>query len=200
MKNAGDILLLSCYELGHQPFHLASLAAVLQQAGYQPDLVDTAIEAVTDEAIQKARFVGIAVPMHTALRLGEQIARRIRSNNPQAYICLYGLYAQLNAEYLLQESIDAAIGGEYEIPLLRLIQGLEREEMPVIAGVSTQTQSSTPWIERTPFLQPERQRLPALERYARLQWGDEQRIVGYTEATRGCKHTCQHCPITPIYN
>ena len=26
------------------------------------------------------------------------------------------------------------------------------------------------------------------------------RIVGYTEATRGCKHLCRHCPIVPVYN
>ena len=26
------------------------------------------------------------------------------------------------------------------------------------------------------------------------------RTVGYTEATRGCKHLCGHCPIVPVYN
>ncbi|MCB0079236.1 MAG: radical SAM protein, partial [Anaerolineales bacterium] len=26
------------------------------------------------------------------------------------------------------------------------------------------------------------------------------RITGYVEATRGCKHTCRHCPIVPVYN
>jgi len=26
------------------------------------------------------------------------------------------------------------------------------------------------------------------------------RITGYTEATRGCKHFCRHCPIVPIYS
>jgi len=25
-------------------------------------------------------------------------------------------------------------------------------------------------------------------------------LAGYTETTRGCKHTCLHCPITPIYH
>ncbi len=42
--------------------------------------------------------------------------------------------------------------------------------------------------------------LPALTRYARLHVGtDDVRTVGYTEATRGCKHLCRHCPIVPIY-
>ena len=26
------------------------------------------------------------------------------------------------------------------------------------------------------------------------------RVVGYTEASRGCRHLCRHCPVVPIYN
>ena len=26
------------------------------------------------------------------------------------------------------------------------------------------------------------------------------RLVGYTEASRGCRHLCRHCPVVPIYN
>jgi radical SAM superfamily enzyme YgiQ (UPF0313 family) len=199
MKQFGAILLVSCYELGHQPFHLASLSAILQQAGYQPHCVDTAVEPLTDEAISAAYFIGISVPMHTALRLGEQIARRVRVLNPQAHICLYGLYASLNANHLLQDAIDSAIGGEYEIPLLRVVQALEQGDASPIAGVQTRTNASGPWLQRTPFLVPERKYLPELTEYAHLQWNGECRLAGYTEATRGCKHTCLHCPITPIY-
>lgn len=199
MRHPGDILLVSCYELGHQPFHLASLLAFLQQAGYVPVPVDTAIEELTDEAIAHARFVAISVPMHTALRLGEQIALRIRAINPTAHICLYGLYALLNADYLLQSTIDSAIGGEYEQPLLHLVEALDAGNNDAVAGVCTVQQHSGAWLQRTPFIVPERVQLPALQRYARLQWGDELRLVGYTEATRGCKHTCLHCPVTPVY-
>src|SRR5947208_1943512 len=78
MRSPGDILLLSCYELGHQPFQLASLLTLLRQAGYAPVAVDTAVETLTDETISRACFVGISVPMHTALRLGEQIAQHVR--------------------------------------------------------------------------------------------------------------------------
>ncbi|GAC1634544.1 MAG: CUAEP/CCAEP-tail radical SAM protein [Ktedonobacteraceae bacterium] len=200
MRNPGDILLVSCYELGHQPFHLASLLAILRQAGFQPDAVDTSVETLTDEAIQRARFVGISVPMHTALRLGEQIAQRIRKINPSAHICLYGLYALLNAEYLLRDLIDSAVAGEYETPLLNLVAALDTNTKSNVPGVHTRTHTSGPWIERTPFLVPDRQSLPSPNRYARLQLGDEMRLTGYTEATRGCKHTCLHCPLTPIYN
>src|SRR5215471_5993965 len=125
MRQRGDILLISCYELGHQPFHLAELLAMLRQAGFAAVPIDTAIETLTDDAIRAASFVAISVPMHTALRLGQQVALRVRSLNPSAHICFYGLYALLNSEYLLQETADSVIAGEYEGPLIRLITELE---------------------------------------------------------------------------
>jgi radical SAM superfamily enzyme YgiQ (UPF0313 family) len=199
MRAKGDILLISCYELGHQPFHLALLQSMLRQAGYAPTLVDTAVQKLADETIKRARFVGVSVPMHTALRLGHQLAKRVRSLNPAAHICFYGLYASLNAYYLLQDCIDSAIGGEYEIPLLHLVAALENGQNASIPGVSARWQSSVPWIQRTPFVVPERNHLPSPEHYARLEFNGEEVLAGYTETTRGCKHTCLHCPITPIY-
>jgi radical SAM superfamily enzyme YgiQ (UPF0313 family) len=200
MRSPGDILLISCYELGHQPFHLASLQAMLRQAGYFPVLVDTAVEALTGETIKKARFVGISVPMHTALRLGQQIAKRVRSLNPAAHICFYGLYASLNADYLLQDCADSTIGGEYEIPILNLITDLESNNHLSIPGVNTRELISDPWIQRISYVVPERTQLPPPDRYARLEINGDQVLAGYTETTRGCKHTCLHCPITPIYH
>src|SRR6185312_5787159 len=106
MRASGEILLVSCYELGHQPFHLASLQTRLSKAGYTPLLVDTAVAPLTDQAILYARFVGISVPMHTALRLREQLAQRVRLRNPFAHICVYGLAASPTAVYLLERTND----------------------------------------------------------------------------------------------
>ncbi|MGB6431598.1 MAG: radical SAM protein, partial [Candidatus Acidiferrales bacterium] len=51
------------------------------------------------------------------------------------------------------------------------------------------------------FLVPRREELPALDLYARLQMpSGEEILAGYTEASRGCKHLCRHCPIVPVYN
>ena len=48
---------------------------------------------------------------------------------------------------------------------------------------------------------PDRSGMPALQKYAHLIIpGDGYRIVGSTEASRGCKHLCRHCPIVPVYN
>src|SRR5947207_14600022 len=98
MRSPGDILLISCYELGHQPFHLASLQTMLRQAGYFPVLVDTAVATLTDETVKKARFVSISVPMHTALRLGLQLSKRGRSLSPPTDCCLHAIYGSLHAD------------------------------------------------------------------------------------------------------
>ena len=40
-----------------------------------------------------------------------------------------------------------------------------------------------------------------MSKYATLQMpSGERRLVGYTEASRGCRHLCRHCPVVPIYN
>ncbi len=199
MRERGDILLVSCYELGHQPLNLASPLAVLQGAGYEPVAVDTSVEPLTDDAIARARFVGISVPMHTAMRLGQHVAERVRAVNPDAHICLYGLYATLNAEYLLQRHADSVISGEYEEPLVELVHALERGD--ATAGPSHNGKDAAqPHIAKIPFAVPNRADLPALERYARLRNNGSLSLAGYTETSRGCLHTCRHCPITPIYD
>ncbi len=173
---------------------------MLQQAGYAPATVDTAVETLTEVAISRARLVAISVPMHTALRLGQQVALRVRSINPSASICFYGLYALLNADYLLLGTIDAAIGGEYEGPFLNYVAAVEQGKTESIAGVTTRQSKSGPWIKRTSFVAPVRLDLPSPDHYARLETNGVASLAGYTETTRGCKHTCLHCPITPIYH
>ncbi len=196
----GAILLVSCYELGHQPLNLAFPLAYLREAGYGPVAVDTSVDRLTDEAIQRAQLVAISVPMHTALRLGLQVAEQVRLLNPDAAICFYGLYAWLNADYLLREAGDYLIAGEFEAPLLRLIEMLESGRAEHVEGVSDRTSRSQPSLERVSFLAPDRGALPDAADYAWLIDGERNVQGGYTEATRGCHHTCHHCPVVPIYN
>ena len=54
-------------------------------------------------------------------------------------------------------------------------------------------------IERLHFITPDRSDLPAPGRYAQLHHGSESKLVAYTEASRGCKHLCRHCPVVPVY-
>ncbi|HEX5501286.1 MAG TPA: CUAEP/CCAEP-tail radical SAM protein [Thermomicrobiales bacterium] len=198
MRGDGEILLVSTYELGHQPLNLASPLAYLARAGYRPVAVDTAVEELADEVIARARLVAISVPMHTALRLGVAIAARVRAVNPAAHVCCYGLYAALNADYLLDGRADAVIGGEYEQPLLDLAARLEAgDDAP--PSVGTRARRAAPHLARLSFAVPAREALPPLRRYAALERDGAVVPAGYVEASRGCLHTCLHCPITPVY-
>jgi radical SAM superfamily enzyme YgiQ (UPF0313 family) len=201
LRVPGAILLVACYELGHQPLNLASPLATLRRAGYDPAAIDTSVATLPDEALTRARLLAISVPMHTALRLGVRVAERARRLNPDIAICFYGLYATLNAEYLLRERADALIGGEYEETLLTLVQGIERgAPLSEVSGVMTRETAAAPVLRRLPLIAPARETLPPLESYARLVMGKETRLAGYVEASRGCLHTCRHCPITPVYH
>jgi radical SAM superfamily enzyme YgiQ (UPF0313 family) len=206
LRSPGAVLLISCYELGHQPLCVAMPLGFLERAGFHPEALDIAVEKFETDKIAAARFVGISVPMHTALRLGVRVAQRAREINPGAIICFYGLYAALNAEYLLQHGGDYCIGGEMEAPLVALVEALESANgngaaRPVdVEGVIQRDRPGRPYLRRLPFALPARRPLPTLDRYARLEHQGERRVTGYVEASRGCLHLCTHCPIPPVYD
>ena len=175
--------------------------AFLREAGFQPWAMDVAAEDFSQEKIAKAKFVGISVPMHTALRLGVEVAAKVREANPECHICFYGLYGLLNKDYLLENGADSAIGGESEWPLVKLVQGLSQSNGATrVPGAATREHTSGPYLEKIPLLKPERGGLPALEAYAHLVRDGTHYPAGAVEASRGCKHLCLHCPIPPVYD
>ena len=198
-KSPGAILLISCYELGHQPLGVALPLGFLERAGYLPQATDIAVESFDAQKAAQARFIGISVPMHTALRMGVQVIERIREINPNCHICCYGLYAALNSDYLLQNGADSCVGGEYEAALVALVESLESDSDDKIAGVVRPDSSAEPYLERLPFAVPARDALPTLDKYAKLEHKGDCRTAGYVEASRGCLHMCTHCPIPPVY-
>ena len=191
--------MIACYELGHQPLGIASPLGWLEQEGFAPATMDISVESFDVEKIARARFIGIAVPMHTALRLGVRVAERIRELNPTCYICCYGLYAALNAEYLLAHGANSVIGGEWEGSLVELIAFLESGVADDVEGVSRRDHLAAPFLKRLQLRVPSRHGLPPLKRYAHLERDGLRSPVGYVEASRGCKHHCLHCPIPPVY-
>jgi radical SAM superfamily enzyme YgiQ (UPF0313 family) len=192
-------LIVSCYELGHQPLGAALPLAFLERAGFAPDALDIAVQEFDEAKVARARLVAISVPMHTALRLGIRVAERVRQLNPAAAICFYGLYAALNADYLLEHGGDYCIGGECETPLVALAETLDTGRTGAVEGIYQRGTAAQPFLERLPFPLPVRTPLPPLEKYARLEHKGESRVVGYVEASRGCRHLCTHCPIPPVY-
>jgi radical SAM superfamily enzyme YgiQ (UPF0313 family) len=197
----GRILLLACYELGRPPLSLAWPLAALRASGLNAAALDLAVQPFDDELARQAKLVAIAVPMHTALRLGVQAAARVRAVNPAAHIAFYGLYAWLNADYLLGGPADSVVAGEAEPALAALAAAVLAGQPPeTAAGIATRQRLAPPQLARARLPVPQRDVLPGLDRYARYMDNGRTALAGYVEATRGCLHTCRHCPVVPVYN
>jgi radical SAM superfamily enzyme YgiQ (UPF0313 family) len=238
------IVLLSTYELGRQPFGLASPAAWLRKRGHEVACLDLSRQELDEAAVTAAELIAVYLPMHTATRLAARLIPRLRGANPQAHLCGYGLYAPMNEEYLRSLGVESVLGGEFEGLLVELAARLEssrKEEPEFSQGLKSPCDNSEAEgflatradmrfanegqsrpaplgmtiahakrdttqfeakvsVERLSFEVPDRAGLPAMEKYAHLVMpADGYRIVGSTEASRGCKHLCRHCPIVPVY-
>jgi radical SAM superfamily enzyme YgiQ (UPF0313 family) len=199
-------ILVSTYELGRQPFGLASPAAWLREAGAEVACFDMSRDRLDEDVVRAADLVAFYVPMHTATRLAVALLATVRELNPQAHICFYGLYGPVNEGYLRALGANTILGGEFEEGLLRLANRLGssgRNGDRDCRGPRASATLDEPVISlaRQKFRVPDRGGFAPLEKYARLTLpGGESRTVGYTEASRGCKHLCRHCPVVPVYN
>ena len=189
------VLLISTYELGHQPLHVASPAAALRRAGNEVRCLDLSVQPWDPGALEWAQAVGFSVPMHTAMRLALTAGRRVRREHPGLAMCFYGLYATVSREVIEGELAAGAIAGEYEPALTAWADGLS-----VLPAPAPTAERPIIQLQRGTFDPPARELLPGLEHYARLAIGGEERLVGYVEASHGCVHRCRHCPVPTIYD
>ena len=191
------ILLLSTYELGRQPFGLASPAAWLRERDHEVTCNDLSREALSEQAAREAALIAFHVPMHTATRLALELLAPLRRINPTAHFCAFGLYAAMSREIFHANQVTSLFSGEFEQALVDLADQLSNSAFllpprPPASDIS---------LARFQFKVPDRRGLPPLKSYAHLILpGGEHRTAGYTEASRGCKHHCRHCPVVPVYN
>lgn len=215
-------VLISTYELGRQPFGLASPAAWLRERRVNVVCADVSREPLPERSVRDADLIAFYVPMHTATRLAIALLPVIREMNPRAHLCFYGLYAPVNESHLRKLGVETILAGEFDQGIAALATALTRQNraMPssgaeapsqgpaLSSGLKPQPSRNispgTPpsiSLARQNFKVPDRRGMPPLEKYARLIMPDgEERLVGYTEASRGCKHLCRHCPVVPVYN
>jgi radical SAM superfamily enzyme YgiQ (UPF0313 family) len=217
------IVLISTYELGRQPFGVVSPAAWLRKRGHQVACFDLTRQELDQNVVRAAALIATYLPMHTATRLAAKLIPSLREQNPGAHVCCYGLYAPMNAEYLRTLGARTILGGEFEGGLVSLAERIGAQsnggEKPFHAESEQASEESATRhksiahadrtaqlepvvsLERLAFEVPDRAGMPALAKYAHLIIpGDGYRVVGSTEASRGCKHLCRHCPIVPVYN
>jgi radical SAM superfamily enzyme YgiQ (UPF0313 family) len=185
------VVLISTYELGRQPFGLASPAAWLRAQGHDVTMADVSCLPVPRVPLEQAELIAFFLPMHTATKLFLRLVDRVKVVNPRAHLCAYGLYAPLNERILRDVGVGTILGGEFESGLVELARSLSAGELPDVPRLIS--------LDRQQFLVPDRNGLPPLGAYAQLVVGASTRRVGYTEASRGCKHLCRHCPVVPVY-
>ena len=173
------VLLVATYELGQQPANLAGPAARLLERGHDVRVLDTSVDPWDPALAEWADRVAFSVPMHTATRLARQLAATI--DKP---VCCYGLYAAM-----CHDVADVVIAGEYEPALVAWAAG---------EPIGDPVQLGPPTPQSAPV--SARQLLPPLDRYVRLATGNELRLVGSVEASRGCAHRCRHCPVPVVYD
>lgn len=204
------VALISTYELGHQPLHVASPAAHLRAAGHEVAARDLAVEPWDDGLVAWADALAFSVPMHTAMRLavaGAERARELRADLP---IALYGLYAPVSRDTTVGRIADVVLAGEYEPALLGWVETLAGRDGAAAADAARRHRrdgavagdiGGDPVLQlgRQRFRTPARDLLPGLERYASARIDGQDRVAGYTEASRGCAHECRHCPVPAVY-
>ena len=180
------VLLVSTYELGHQPLSVAGAAAAIRAAGHEVRCADVAVEAIDPADIDWAQRTALSVPMYTAMRLALEAGRVIRRYKPAMPLCYFGLYAATAANIPVGSPSDAAIAGEYEAGLASWAGGGPAGPRVALARLSNPT--------------PDRTDLAPLDVYTRLNLGGEERLVGSVAASRGCSHRCRHCPVPVVYD
>jgi radical SAM superfamily enzyme YgiQ (UPF0313 family) len=179
------VLLVGCYELGHQPLQVAAPAGILRSRGHDVRAVDLSMQSWDPDLAAWADRIAISVPMHTAMRIARRVIALADAAAPGTPVCAYGLYAPM-----LADVADRVMAGESDQALADWVDGSD-ETAVVFLG----RDAATPG---TPL--PARDLLPPLDRYAHLAIAGDERPVAYVEASHGCAHRCRHCPVPVIYD
>ena len=80
------VCLITTYDLGHQPFGVASPARWLEDAGAEVACIDLAVECLNEDAVRQAELIAIHLPMHMATRLAAAALPKIRALNASAHL------------------------------------------------------------------------------------------------------------------
>jgi len=179
------VLVVGCYELGHQPLQVAAPAAVLRARGHEVRAIDLSMQSWDPDLAAWADRVAISVPMHTAMRIARKVVDLVRAAAPDTPVCAYGLYASM-----LADVADRVLAGETDAALAAWVDG----------STDTTVHFLGRRAEPDTVPLPARDLLPALDRYAHLALEGDERPEAYVEASHGCAHRCRHCPVPVVYD
>lgn len=193
------------------PLGLASLAAVVREAGRDVAIVDAVAEALSiDEAARRVRdmsprFVGITAAT-VAIENAALLASRIKETQPETTILIGGPHVTAVPEKTLGlfESLDAAVIGEGERTLPALLEAIEGgADLGAVEGIAFRRDGSVTLTSRRPFIDdldtlpmPAYDLLPDLSRFYRPAAHNFKRLPSSSMITsRGCPGRCVFCDL-----
>ncbi|MDA8263215.1 MAG: radical SAM protein [Actinomycetota bacterium] len=193
------VLVASLYELGHQPLSSLSLAGALAERGHDPEIFDydRADSGDVLSALHGHDALVISVPMHTASAIALGLIQSAYAQHPELPVALFGLYAANLAQAELPPTVGLLASGETTSDVLDWIDGLGKGDTKTSGGPKAVTRTREKFAVEPSTLN--RSLLPPLSAYAKLSIGGVERLTGYTEASRGCMHSCSHCPVPTVY-
>lgn len=174
-------ILISTYELGHQPQLGAELAARLDEL----EVIDLELSSSNDaaRAIGRATHVVLTAPMLTGALKARELIEATRSLLETRECYVVGLYAEVLHEALGRPSFGIWLTRADADELAARIQG-----------------APVPPPRRRRRLEVRRESLSPLTSYRKLVVDGREQVTGYLETTFGCRHRCLHCPVAAVFN
>lgn len=200
------VLIISTYDLGHQPQGPAELAGHLHAIGIDSQILDLSLTGQIDAQLKRlsqsssqqldespwqsllsaSDTLVIFLNMLTSAKMARELVNHIASFSERpSRLALSGLYAHLVGDQLdLSPFMDHYVhASSTPTDLLRWIhpQVLESHLTPL------------PYRPRREILEP-------IGSYKRVEVGLRKLPTGYVETSVGCRHRCRHCPIPIVFD
>ena len=202
----GSSVLVSIFEGGYQPLNALTGLAALRSAGHDTDFIDAYVEGVDIARLSRYDTIIFPVPLFDSLMSAVRICEDLERAGCTAERVMFGQYATINASFLSSRYADHVVTGEWEAPLISLLNRKRGSEEPVInvfsRGGEPELTLATKKLRGT-MAQPLRDAAPHLSKYPQPQLSrllGAEKVVGGLELTRGCHHKCTYCSVFAAYD
>lgn len=188
------------------PLGLLAIATPLLRAGYDVKLIDSTItpnykHRVLEE-VQDALCLGISLVTGPMIRETVEIARAVKTWNPEFPVVLGGWHPSLLPQQTLESDfVDIVIRGQGESSMLEVVQHLEnREGLEDVAGVGFKRDGLLVMNPERPLqplvdMPPKAYHLADFDAYERL---CGRRWAMYTSSL-ACPFNCSYCTNAGVY-
>ncbi len=200
-------VLISIFEGGYQPINALSGLAALRNAGHETDFVDAYVEGYDINQLSEYDVIIFPVPLFDSLNSAIQLCKELDDAGSKAERVMFGQYATINAPYLSGRYAEHVVSGEWEVPLVSLLNRKNGSEAPVVNtysyGAGSPEDSVAMLKLRGTMAKPMREVAPHLKKYPQphlTKLMGEEKIVGGLELTRGCHHKCTYCSVFSAYD